>query len=182
MRLGTVRDLASLATLVPQEPEIFEATLEENLTMGRALPREAILRAATTAELLPVIDGLPQGLATPLGERGVNLSGGQRQRVALARAIIAAAGRPLLLLDEPTSSLDPATEARLYERLLGMFADGCVVSSIHRLHLLPRFDEIVLMDEGRMVDSGPLNEVLARQPRLRGLVDAARQSEAALAA
>jgi ABC-type multidrug transport system fused ATPase/permease subunit len=180
--LAAWRDLAGLATLVPQDPEVFEATLEQNLTMGRDVPREVVLRAAAIAELLPVIERLPQGFETPLGERGVNLSGGQKQRLALARAVLAAEGRPLLLLDEPTSSLDPATEARLYANLLGAFGEGCLVSSIHRLHLLPRFDEVVLMADGAIVDSGPVPEVLARQKQLRALVEAARQGEPALAA
>jgi ABC-type bacteriocin/lantibiotic exporter with double-glycine peptidase domain len=144
--------LHALATLVPQTPEIFEASLLENLTMGREVPRARVLAACETAELIQVIAGLPQGLATPLGERGANLSGGQKQRVALARAILAADPTGLLLLDEPTSSLDPETEARLYEKLAAAFPEACIVSSIHRPHLLWRFDEVIEMAAGRIAD------------------------------
>jgi ABC-type bacteriocin/lantibiotic exporter with double-glycine peptidase domain len=143
--------LHGFATLVPQTPEIFEATLLDNLTLGRELPLIRVLAACETAELTQVVAGLPQGLATPLGERGANLSGGQKQRVAIARAILAADPQGLLLLDEPTSSLDPETEARLYEKLVASFPEACIVSSIHRPHLLWRFDEVVEMAAGRII-------------------------------
>ncbi|MGK3908238.1 hypothetical protein ABI084_15465, partial [Enterococcus faecium] len=76
----------------------------------------------------------------------------QRQRVALARGVLAARGSGLVLLDEPTASLDPATEQRVYARLFETFADACLISSVHRLNLLDRFDGVLLMSEGRLID------------------------------
>jgi ABC-type multidrug transport system fused ATPase/permease subunit len=111
-----------------------------------------------------VLEGLPDGLATVITERGANLSGGQRQRLALARGLLAASGASLVFLDEPTSSIDPVTEARIYEGVLASLGHACVVSAIHRLHLLSRFDTIVLLDKGRAIDAGSLDELLARQP------------------
>ena len=97
---------------------------------------------------------LPNGLVTDIRERGVNLSGGQKQRLALARGLVAARNSSLLLLDEPTSSVDLATEARIFDRLLTAFADKAIIASVHRLHLLPRFDHIGFMQNGVIVEQG----------------------------
>ena len=155
--------------LVPQEPEIFESDVRANLTLGVARSDAAIAGACEVACLAPVLDTLPGGLDAVITERGANLSGGQRQRLALARGLLAAAPASLILLDEPTSSIDPVTEARIYDGVLASMTDACVVSSIHRLHLLPRFDTIVLLDHGRVVDAGSLDELLARQPLLQDM-------------
>jgi ATP-binding cassette subfamily B protein len=161
--------LGAIATLAPQDPEIFEGSIGHNLTLGLAYTDAAIRRACDIAVFAPVLDALPKGLATNIAERGLNLSGGQKQRLALARAILAARESSLLLLDEPTSNLDPATEARVYANLFAAMPDCCIVSSIHRLHLLDRFDRIVLMDQGRIIDSGSAAELLERAPRFREL-------------
>jgi len=160
-----LRDLTPLAVLVPQEPEIFDADVRANLTLG--LPRTAgeLERACEIACLGPVLDALPGGLDAMICERGANLSGGQRQRLALARGLLAASRASLVLLDEPTSSIDPVTEAQIYDGVLAALGDACVVSSIHRLHLLPRFDTVVFLDGGRVVDVGSLPDLLARQPQ-----------------
>jgi len=160
-------NLGAIATLIPQDPEVFESSIGQNVTMGVEHGPSSIRRACDLACLTPVIERLPHGLATGTAERGVNLSGGQKQRVALARGILAARDSSLIMLDEPTSSLDSATEARIYDNLLGAFPAACVVSSIHRLHLLPRFDTVVLMAEGRIVDAGAAAELLVRQPAFR---------------
>lgn len=106
-----VRHLASISTFVPQEAEVFEATLRENLTFGAAYSEEAIERAAYLSALDAVAASLPEKWEMPLSERGINLSGGQRQRLALARGLLAGQHSSVLLLDEPTSALDQATEA-----------------------------------------------------------------------
>ena len=149
-----LRDLAPLATLVPQDPEVFEGTLTQNITMGIAWPPEAVERACELACLAPVIARLPAGLNTEITERGLNMSGGQKQRLALARGILASRDSSLIMLDEPTSSMDPATEARIYDNLLAEFPDACIASSIHRLHLLNRFDTIVWMADGKVDGHG----------------------------
>lgn len=162
-------NLGSIALLAPQSPEIFEGTIAHNLTFGIEHDAAAVQRACDIALFSPVLRVLPQGLDTNITERGLNFSGGQKQRLALARAVLAAEGRSLLLLDEPTSSLDPATEARVYANLLAAFPDACIVSSLHRLHLLDRFDEVVLMKDGRIADSGSPDDLLARSPLLHEL-------------
>jgi ATP-binding cassette, subfamily B, bacterial len=163
-RATQLADLSPFAVLVPQEPEIFEADVRTNLTLGVPRGDAELAWACDTACLAPVLDTLPDHLATVISERGANLSGGQRQRLALARGLLAAQRSSVVLLDEPTSSIDPVTEARIYDGVLSSLRDACVVSSIHRLHLLPRFDTIVFLHEGRVVDAGTLDELLARQP------------------
>jgi len=101
-----------------------------------------------------VIRQLPQGLESDIREKGVNLSGGQKQRLALARGILAARDSELVLLDEPTSSVDPRTEALIYEGLFKAFSDKAIISSMHRLHLLGRFDYVYILHQGRIVDEG----------------------------
>ncbi len=162
-----VADLSALAVLVPQDPEIFESDVVTNLTMGVPRDDADIARVCEIACLGPVLDGLPGGLAAQLAERGANLSGGQRQRLALARGLLAATSASLVLLDEPTSSIDAVTEAQIYDGLLAALPHACVVSSVHRLHLLTRFDVVVLLDGGKVVDVGTAAELVARQPLFR---------------
>ncbi len=165
-----MKDLGAIATLIPQEYEVFEGTLRENLTFGAAHSDDEILRAVKIAAFDGVLEALPAGLDTPITERGVNLSGGQRQRLALARGILAAGPRPVLLLDEPTSALDQTTEGQVYDRLGSAWKHGVVIASVHRMSLLEKFDRIVLMDQGRVVDAGTIDELLARQPQFRLLM------------
>ena len=165
-----VRSLASIATLIPQETEIFEATLRENLTFGAARSDEEIDRVAWLSALDAVANSLPQKWDMPLSERGINLSGGQRQRLSLARGLLAAEHGSLLLLDEPTSALDQATEAVVFERLREGLPQTCVIASIHRLGALVYFDRVMVMADGRVVDSGTVAEILERQPAFREVV------------
>jgi ATP-binding cassette subfamily B protein len=161
--------LPGMATLIPQESEIFEASVLENLSFGEPADPTELQRALHASAFDEVLDTLGQGLDTPLSERGFNLSGGQRQRLNLARGVLAARDSTLLLLDEPTSALDPLTESKVLQRLGQAFADACIVASIHRLSLLDRFDGIIVMDAGRVIDFGPREQVLLRQPQLRQL-------------
>ena len=146
-------------TLFPQEPEIFENTLEYNITLGLPFPEEEILQVCESAHFTEVIKQLPEGLLSDIREKGVNLSGGQKQRLALARGILAARDSDLVLLDEPTSSVDPRTEAMIYEGLFKAFTDKAIISSIHRLHLLPRFDYIYVLHQGRIVAEGTFDQL-----------------------
>jgi ABC-type multidrug transport system fused ATPase/permease subunit len=158
------RHLADLATLIPQEAEVFELSLRENIAFGADVPDTAVQRALHLGALDSVVATLPQGLETPMSERGSNFSGGQRQRLALARGFLAAAGSSVLLLDEPTSALDALTEQLVHERLCAAFADACIVAAVHRMALLRHFDRVVFMVDGRIVDQGAAHEVARRQP------------------
>ena len=156
-------------TLFPQEPEIFENTLAYNITLGLPFSDEEIMQVCESAHFTEVISQLPQGLMSDIREKGVNLSGGQKQRLALARGILAARDSGIVLLDEPTSSVDPRTEALIYEGLFQAFADKAIISSIHRLHLLPRFDYVYVLDQGRIAAEGTFDELLQNSPAFHDL-------------
>ena len=161
--------LYAQTTLIPQTPEIFEDTLRNNLTMG--LPTtEASLTAAIDNSVLPaVIEQQADGLATFLSEGGANLSGGQRQRISIARGLLAAETSTLLLLDEPTSSLDPETELEVYRRIFAAYPDKTIVSTLHRLHLLPQFDLVYYLENGAVAAWGTLEELLKEHAGFRRL-------------
>ncbi|MFT4102690.1 MAG: ABC transporter ATP-binding protein [Burkholderiaceae bacterium] len=165
-------ELACCTTLIPQTAEIFEGTLRENLLLGAAVDDARLPVALHVACAEPFVSGLPQGLDTFVAEGGSNWSGGQRQRVALARGVLAAEGGAMLLLDEPTSSLDPETERQVYLRMFAHFADACVVSSVHRLNLLDIFDEVILMQAGRVLDAGSVVDLAIRSALFRDLLAA----------
>ncbi|WP_280816381.1 ABC transporter ATP-binding protein [Variovorax sp. TBS-050B] len=162
--------LRRIATLIPQETEVFEASVRENLSFGQPCSDEALHAALRVSAFDEVLAASRGDLDSAVSERGFNLSGGQRQRLCLARGVLAARGSSLLLLDEPTSALDARTEAKVLGRIADAFPDACVIASIHRLSLLDRFDTVVVMEAGRVLDAGARDAVLARQPLLRRLV------------
>ena len=174
--LEAAKFLRASATLVPQDAEVFEGTLADNLRLCESvkgpLGESDFLHALALAKVTDFIDATPAGLSAPIAERAANWSGGQRARVALARGILAARGSRLVLLDEPTASLDPHTEVGVYDNLFEELKDACVVSSIHRLHLLDRFDEVLLMHQGRLVAQGPASMLALTSPDFRQLVSA----------
>jgi ATP-binding cassette subfamily B protein len=148
-----------LVAVVPQEPVIFAASVLENVRYGRPdAAREAVVAACAQACALEFIERLPQGLDTPLGERGVTLSGGQKQRVSIARALLA--DRPVLLLDEATSSLDAAAE-RLVQQGLEVLEKGRTTLVIaHRLATVQTAGRIVVLERGAIVAQGTHAELM----------------------
>ncbi len=147
---------------VPQDISLFHRTVRENLCYGRPNATEAeMLAAAETARCREFIEALPEGFDTVVGDRGVMLSGGQRQRLAIARALLKDA--PVLLLDEATSALDTESEQLIQAALEDLMRGRTVIAIAHRLSTLRRFDRIIVMDRGRIVDDGSPS-VLARRP------------------
>jgi ABC-type bacteriocin/lantibiotic exporter with double-glycine peptidase domain len=159
----TARFLRSIATLIPQDAEVFAGTLAENLALCESVngppARHEFPRALNVASADTFLDASPAGLEQPVAERAANWSGGQRSRIALARGVLAARGSSIVLLDEPTAHLDPSTEAQVYARLFAEFPNACVISSVHRMHLLEKFDEVIVMDAGRVIAQGPPAEL-----------------------
>lgn len=156
--------ISETVTLFPQEPEIFENTIEYNITLGLPFERDEVEAACQNAHFADVVAQLPNGYESNIREKGVNLSGGQKQRLALARGILAARDADIVLLDEPTSSVDPKTEAAIYDNLFASFADKAIVSTLHRLHLLSRFDYVYVMQQGRIADQGTFADLRKRSP------------------
>lgn len=161
--------LAGQVTLFPQEPEIFENTIEYNITLGLAFEQQEIEAICDTVGFTEVVKQLPKGFQSSIQEKGVNLSGGQKQRLALARGLFAAKDCSIILLDEPTSSVDPKTESAIYERMFEGFSDKAVVSALHRLHLLPRFDYIYVLENGKVVAEGSFGQLMQHSPKFRAL-------------
>jgi ATP-binding cassette subfamily B protein len=153
------RALRRLIAVVPQEPVIFAASVLDNVRYGRPeASRAEVERACGEASAAEFIERLPQGMDTPLGERGVTLSGGQRQRLSIARALLA--DRPLLLLDEATSSLDAESE-RLVQQALERLARGRTTLVIaHRLATVQHADRIVVLERGSVVAQGTHAELM----------------------
>lgn len=147
--------------LVTQEALLFSATVLENLRFGKPdATMEEVVRAARVAHADEFIRALPQGYRTPVGERGVVLSGGQKQRLCLARAVLANA--PVLVLDEATSNLDPRSEADVRDALASVLEGRTALIIAHRLSTVVDADVIHVMDAGRIVESGPHEELLRR--------------------
>lgn len=149
-----VEDLRTrLVSLVPQETALLHDTIAHNIALGMPMAsREDIHRAARAAQLGRLLDSLPQGLDTPVGERGMQLSGGERQRVGIARAMLR---RPALyVLDEPTSMLDSKTEFDILKTLRATSAGASTIVIAHRLSTIVDADEIVVLDEGRVRERG----------------------------
>jgi ABC-type multidrug transport system fused ATPase/permease subunit len=149
-----LRCIASHVTLIPQEPEIFANTIEYNITVDTQQSKQDILEYVDLARFTSVLERLPKGLKTDIAEKGVNLSGGEKQRLALARGIFAAEESDIILLDEPTSSVDSQNELQIHKNIFSHFADRCIISSIHRLHLLPLFDEVYVLEKGEIAEFG----------------------------
>ncbi len=153
--------LHSLIAWVPQKPYLFNDTIAENIKLGKpnAAPEE-IVAAAKAARLHDFIESLPQKYETIVGENGARLSSGQAQRLALARAFLKDA--PILILDEPTSSLDPETEALLEESTRELMRGRTTVTIAHRLNAIAQSDQIIVLDSGRIAEQGTHEELLAQ--------------------
>ncbi len=167
-------ELRSLIGMVPQDPFLFSATIEENIGLGLGIgldlgaeesgakdedPDEVVLEAARVAQLHMAIEGFPKGWGTLLGERGVNLSGGQKQRTTLARAV--ARDPRILVLDDALSAVDTHTEARILDDLAHVMEGRTSFIISHRVSAVMNADLILVLDGGRMVERGRHTELMA---------------------
>ena len=161
VREVTLRSLRQNIALVLQEPFLFPLSIAENIAYGRpeATPSE-IEAAARAAKLHKFIRGLPAGYQTMVGERGASLSGGERQRLSIARALLKDA--PILILDEPTSSVDSETERSILEALEKLVKTRTTFVIAHRLSTVRWANRILVMEEGAIVESGSHSELLSR--------------------
>nr|WP_083977794.1 ABC transporter ATP-binding protein [Herbidospora sakaeratensis] len=174
-----VDDLPELVCHVPQEAFLFHDTLRANLELARpGATAEDVARACADARVTPVLDRLPDGLDTVVGERGAALSGGERQRVAIARALLR--DRPVLVLDESSSQLDALTEHEMQAALDRVRAGRTTLVIAHRLTTLRHADLVAVLDHGRIADVGAHADLMARCEPYRRLVQAQADAAALL--
>ncbi|MEO8043377.1 MAG: ABC transporter ATP-binding protein [Spartobacteria bacterium] len=161
VRQITKKSLREQIAIVLQDTILFSTTIRENIAYGRPDATDAEIReAAQRAQADSFISGLPNGYDSPVGERGGHLSVGQRQRIGIARAFLKDA--PILLLDEPTSALDPTTEAAIMETIKELMHGRTTLIVTHRLATIHNVDQIVVLEHGRIVESGRGPELVAR--------------------
>lgn len=163
--------LRASVALVPQDPLLFHRTLTENIAYGRPdATHEEIVEAARRARALEFIERLPLGFDTLVGERGIKLSGGERQRVAIARAFVADA--PVVIFDEATSSLDTITERMIQDAMNELMEGRTTIIIAHRLSTVRDVDRILVFDQGRIVEQGSHQDLMALgQGRYRRLYE-----------
>ncbi|HRZ95505.1 MAG TPA: ABC transporter ATP-binding protein [Candidatus Moranbacteria bacterium] len=148
-------------SVVPQEIEMFNMSFAENITLFRKIESEIFERAIQIAQLQEVIDTLPEGPDTLIGEKGYRLSGGERQRLAIARSICQ--NSQILILDEATSSLDSRTEKKIYEALEENFPDKTIIAIAHHIQTLEKTDRIYVFDQGKIVEEGTYKNLINDQ-------------------
>lgn len=154
-------DLRGRVGFLPQDVVLFYGTIRDNIALGDpTINDQMILRASTLAGVTEFIRSNPAGFGAQVGERGMSLSGGQRQAVALARALVR--DPDILILDEPTSNMDNASEQRIKNRLKAVMGNKTLVLITHRLSMLELVDRLIVMEGGRIIADGPKNEVLRR--------------------
>jgi ATP-binding cassette subfamily B protein len=172
VRRVTQASLRAQIGVMHQESYLFDLTIRENIRLGRpGATDEEVEAAARDAGIHETLQRLPQGYETQVGERGARLSGGQRQRIALARALVRRS--PILILDEPTSALDAEAEAAVLATLDQLARDRTLVLVTHRLATVVNVDHIVALEEGRVVEQGTHEALLA----LRGAYHRAWQRQ-----
>jgi subfamily B ATP-binding cassette protein MsbA len=166
LKLANLRDQIAL---VGQEPVLFDDSLRNNIAYGARGPIDdaLLMEAARAAHVLEFAERLPQGLDTPVGERGSRLSGGQRQRVAIARALYKNA--PILVLDEATSALDSESERYVQAAMQELMRERTTLVIAHRLSTVEHADHIVVLNRGRVAESGTHTELLAKNGIYAGL-------------
>ena len=166
---GDFNLISDSISLIPQDPEIFSTTIRENITLWVEYTDKEIHRFTDIASFSDVITRLPKGLESNIVEKGVNLSGGEKQRLALARGLLASKEKDIVLLDEPTSSVDFHNELKIYENIFSSFPEKTIISSIHRLHLLSLFDDIFFFKEGKIVARGDLEYLKSKSKDFKKL-------------
>jgi glucan exporter ATP-binding protein len=168
IRCFTLASLRRNIAVVFQEPMLFARSIRDNLLIGRPDASDAQLRAALArAQALEIVERLPDGLDTTLSERGRSLSGGERQRLSIARALLKAP--PILILDEATSALDASTEQKLKRALDEVMQDRTTFVIAHRLATVRNASRILVFDQGRIVEQGSYEELVARGGRFAEL-------------
>jgi ATP-binding cassette subfamily B protein len=162
---------------IPQEPPVFDGTLQENLAFDRPADPARVAEVIRLVKLEELVHKMPAGLQTLIGERGIKLSGGERQRLAFGRVLLQ--NPKIIILDEPTSALDSLTEHLITQNMMGMLKGKTVIVVAHRLQTIKGADRIIVFEEGTAIQDGCFEELMAGGGRFRELWD--KQTEQQMA-
>ena len=169
--------LNGLISTVFQDVYLFDDTVIANIHMARPdASDEAVREAARAAQCLDFIERLPQGWDTRLGDIGARLSGGERQRISIARALLKDA--PIVILDEPTAALDTESELAVQQAIDALVESRTVIVIAHRLSTIAAADRVLVIDDGRLVQKGRHDELIAQQGRYRAMWSAQQRAKA----
>jgi len=172
----SLHELRGYFAYVPQENHLFTGTIRDNIADGKVdAPEDEIMNAARSANAYDFIMEMEEGLDTQVGERGTRLSGGQKQRISIARAILRNA--PVLLLDEATAALDNESERLVQDALLRLMAGHTTLVIAHRLSTITHADRILVMENGRIVESGNHTDLMRQGDRYYQLYTTQLQKE-----
>jgi ATP-binding cassette, subfamily B, bacterial len=164
---------------IPQEPPVFDGTLQENLSFDRSVGLARLIEVIRLVKLEDLVQKLPNGLETLIGERGIKLSGGERQRLAFGRVLLQ--DPKIVILDEPTSALDSLTEHFITQNMMGMFKGKTVIVVAHRLQTVKGADRIIVLEDGAAMQDGCFDELMAGGGRFRELWEKQTERQAPLA-
>lgn len=162
-RMSNMSAITSLCVLLPQEPEIFENTIAYNIGLGIPKAGKEIKKALVLSRFDEVLTRLGGSLKSEAKEKGLNISGDEKQRLALARGILAMKNSKLILLDEPTSSIDVNNENDIYDAIFTEFKNKTIISAVHHLNLVDKFDYIYVFADGCIVEHGTPAALKCRQ-------------------
>jgi subfamily B ATP-binding cassette protein MsbA len=167
----SLKSLRNNIGLVSQDIELIDGTIYENIIYGQPNKSDKeVIKAIEAANLVEFINNLPKGVETEVGEKGIKLSGGQKQRIAIARIFLKNA--PVLILDEATASLDNESERYIQESLDQLLEKRTSIVIAHRLSTIQKADQILVLDQGMIVEKGTHEELLNKNKRYRKLYDA----------
>lgn len=152
-------EISDSISLIPQDPELFATTVKDNLTLGVEYSNKRLKEFTDMACFSQVINRLPNKIESSIFEKGVNLSGGEKQRLALARGLLASVDKDIILLDEPTSSVDFQNELNVFKNIFSAFPMQTIIASVHRLHLLSLFNRVYFFEGGKIIASGTFEEL-----------------------
>lgn len=159
----SLKSLRQQISLIPQQPELFHRSIRDNITLGADISDAELQVIAAKAQILEFVQQLAQQFETKVGERGVKLSGGEKQRIAIARAFLEDA--PIVVLDEATSALDSLTEQQIQVAIFELLKDKTALVIAHRLSTILRMDRIIVLEQGRIIEQGTHQQLLANQGR-----------------
>ena len=158
-----IGSLSDCTTFVPQDPEIFAESILYNITFGDKIPHDKVQNAIKISRFDEVMQRTKINLQDSATEKGLNLSGGEKQRLALARGVLAMENADIILLDEPTSSVDVYNENLIYDAIFHKFKKSTIISSVHKLNIIDKFDYIYVFKNGQIVESGTFKELVKKR-------------------